>query len=145
VVAGSASQFVSATWAKNVALLTKEVIDVLAIAGRISVEKLQSFLPGLGADLSRLFDMAHGLSVATRRDMLSVEMVVTQSYLYNKVFDDRYAKLHWPMDPKPDDRIIANYSLGLWRTTSTGQSSPVYFPRVVTSALLRAARRHIIQ
>jgi hypothetical protein len=129
--------------ARTAMKLSEELLGILACAGQIAPDLMEDLSSRIVKDMRNVSSMAYNLSVAYRRDILSVNISVTDSRMIGQAFNSRYARIQWEdMGSEPGDHVIAEYSLGLIRSSPGAGLTVVAYPRIVTTALLRYAQRN---
>ncbi|KDQ57911.1 hypothetical protein JAAARDRAFT_34722 [Jaapia argillacea MUCL 33604] len=127
----------SLSWAETVHVLAEEMVATIASAYSVAPSLLGTCSSSFEKPLTKLFDDAFKLTLALKRDVLSVQLsvkIVPVELSFNPDVEESV----WPgMGPLKGDNIIGNYGLGLERRTKGGQISSLTRPKVTTAALLR--------
>jgi hypothetical protein len=114
---------------------------IALVSGASSTSALQPMKTMIEHGLSDVYENACKLSLALKRDLVSVRVEVAVGS-DDTLGQDARETLWAEMGEQPGDRILGNYAFGLVKTGEHQAKVVLHRPQVATEALLRHVQQH---
>jgi hypothetical protein len=127
-------------WRPLLERFARDLVEVVSIGLKRSLEHLQHLNPIILAGLLSIWQEAARLSISMRRDCISVQLFASIKYMRAPLDDTievKWESKHMPR--KSIDHVLGTYALGVQKMESTRTKTTLLRSKVVTDALLRYA------